>query len=429
MGSMAYGDGDIESLDPEKLEVLQRHRFADLLNTVLGANAFYIRKFAGIRFDPLADSLDQLPFTTRDEIQHDQREHPPYGSNLTFPPDQYIRLHQTSATSGGSPLRWLDTAESWNWFKRCWRTIYNAAGVQAGDRCMFPFSFGPFVGFWAAFEAATELGCLTIAAGGMTTTARLRMILDNAVTVIGCTPTYALRLAEVAASEGIDIAASPVRALIVAGEPGGNIPATRAKIESAWGARVFDHTGMTEIGSCGFECLESPGGVHLIESEFIAESIDPESGAPSPDGEIGELVLTNLGRTGSPLIRYRTGDLVRMLRRRCACGRWFAWLEGGILGRTDDMIFIRGNNVFPSAIEELVRALPIIEFRMTATQRTPMTELKIEVEVSPSAETQAITRQLSDAIRDRFHFKPNVMAVDPGTLPRYEMKARRLVRE
>jgi len=426
---MGYHDPDVETLDREALDGLQRRKLGELLRQVLASNAFYVRKFAGLRFDSLTDALARLPFTTREELQNDQREHPPYGSNLTFPPDHYIRLHQTSATAGQAPLRWLDTADSWNWFKNCWHMIYCAAGVQSGDRLLFPFSFGPFVGFWAAFETAIDMGCLTMATGGMTTTARLHMILDNAATVIGCTPTYALRMAEVAASEGIDLAASPVKALIVAGEPGGCIAATRTRMESAWRARVFDHTGMTEIGSCSFECVEAPGGVHIIESEFIAEVINPETSGAVSDGTVGELVLTNLGRVGSPLIRYRTGDQVRMLRERCACGRWFARLEGGILGRTDDMLLIRGNNVFPAAVEEVVRGFPIVEFRITAKQGLSLTELRIEIEPSPGTDGCGTARKLSEAIRDRFNFRPVVAAVDPGTLPRYEMKSRRLIRE
>lgn len=415
-------------MEREALLEVQRRKLQSMWSVVMGSNPFYTRKFAGLSFDPASDRLELLPFTTREEIQNDQRDHPPYGSNLTFPPDQYIRLHQTSATTGGTPLRWLDTADSWEWFKLCWKIIYEAAAVQPGDRCIFPFSFGPFVGFWAAFEAAADLGCLTIAAGGMSTSARLQMILDNAVTVVGCTPTYALRMAEIAESEKIDLAGSSVRALIVAGEPGGSIPSTRSRIEAGWGARVFDHTGMTEIGSCSFECMESPGGVHLIETQFIGEVIDPDSGAPKADGEVGELVLTNLGRIGSPLIRYRTGDLVRMLRGRCACGRWFTRLEGGILGRTDDMILVRGNNVFPTAIEELVRGFAVVEFRVTASQSGSMTQLRIEIEPAPASDAKVVVQKISDTVRDRWNFKPDVVAVDPGTLPRYEMKSRRFVR-
>lgn len=420
---------DMGNINSGEIHGLQRRKLGDLLQNILEHNAFYIRKLAGLKFDPLSDPLDTLPFTTRQELQDDQQENPPYGSNLTFPPDSYVRMHQTSASSGSQPLRWLDTAESWEWFNDCWNVIYEAAGIQPGDRFIFPFSFGPFVGFWAAFETAVNMGCLTIAGGGLSTLARLRMIQDNAVTIVACTPTYALRMAEVARQEGIDLASSSVRTLIVAGEPGGCIPSTRMAIESAWGARLLDHSGMTEVGSYGFECVESTGGMHVIETQFIAEVVDPDSGSPVGEGEAGELVLTNLGRIGSPLIRYRTGDQVRMLRRRCACGRWFAWLEGGILGRLDDMLIIRGNNVFPAAVEEVLRRFPIVEFRVTAIQMASGSDLRIEVEPSPGTDMPSIVRGICDAIRDRFHFNPSVLTVAAGTLPRYEMKARRFHRE
>src|SRR5260221_9815246 len=179
------------------------------------------------------------------------------------------------------------------------------------DRIFFPFSFGPFLGFWAGFEGANRMGNLCIAAGGMSSSARLNLLLENRATVVCCTPTYALRLAEVAAEQKIDLAASAVRAILVAGEPGGNIPATRRRIETAWGARVVDHWGMTELGPLAIESLDEPGGLYLLETECIAEIIDPQSGETVPDGTEGELVITNLGRVGSPLIRYRTGDRVR----------------------------------------------------------------------------------------------------------------------
>ncbi len=315
---------------------------------------------------------------------------------------------------------------------------------------MFPFSFGPFLGFWCGFESAVDLGNLCLPAGGMTTTARLRYLLDNAVTFVCCTPTYALRMVEVAATEGIDLRASAVRGLIVAGEPGGNIAATRARIESCWGGRVFDHVGMTEIGPWGFECLQSPGGVHVNECEFIAEVIDADTANPVPDGGSGELVLTNLGRTGSPLIRYRTGDQVRLSRGRCPCGRWFSRVEGGILGRVDDMLVIRGNNVVPSAVEGIIREFDeVAEFSMELDEQGSMAELRIVLEPrtlasrgfqpartsaqdkacgSQSVDLAGLAEQLTNAIRDRLHFTPRVTLVKPGSLPRFEMKADRVVR-
>lgn len=425
---MAYHVPKEETLEPPALAALQRTKLSALLGTARRRNRFYGGKLADLAFDPDRDELSDLPFTTRDEIQQDQAAHPPYGTNLTYPLEDYIRLHQTSG-SMGVPLRILDRRDDWRCWIRCWGIIYRAAGVTPRDRFLFPFSFGPFLGFWAAFDGALELGNLCLPGGGMTTAARLRFMIDNSVTVIACTPTYALRMAEVAAEEGIDLAGAPVRALFVAGEPGGSIPSTRAKIESAWGARVFDHAGMTEVGPYAFECLEAPGGMHVIESEFIPEVVDPTSGHAVPAGTTGELVLTNLGRWGAPLIRYRTGDSVRMTRGRCACGRSFARLEGGILGRRDDMLFIRGNNVFPAAIEAILREFSgVAEFRLEVDARGAMADLRIDIEPTPDADRATLAAEIVRAVRDRLGFTPQVCLVEAGALPRFELKARRVVR-
>lgn len=393
-----------------------------MLDLIRRSNSFYQRKLAGV-------SMNALPITTRSEIQQDQIEYPPYGTNLTFGLERYVRLHQTSGTTT-TPLRWLDTAESWIWFRDGWRWVLECAGVVPSDRVLVPFSFGPFIGFWGGFEAAIDLGCLVLPAGGMTTSARLRYLLDHAVTVVCCTPTYALRLAEVAAAEGVDLAGSAVRILVVAGEPGGSIPATRRRLETAWGARVFDHSGMTEIGAYGFQCGSDPTSVHILETEFVPEVIDPTSGAGVADGIVGELVLTNLGRWGSPLIRYRTGDLVRMIRGRCACGRWFARLQGGILGRADDMLVVRGNNVFPSTIEGVLREFDeVAEFAIVVGSTRPLTELAIAVEPRAGVGVKGLAERIVGAMRDRLHFRPEVRLVSPGSLPRSEMKSRRVIPE
>jgi phenylacetate-CoA ligase len=417
-----------ETLDRAGLYALQQEKFRAMMRAVLGGNGFYGRKLQGVDLSDWAG----LPFTTRAELEADQAASPPYGTNLTYPMEQYVRLHQTSGSTG-RPLRWLDTRESWEWFRKCWGIVYAAAGVTRQDRIFFPFSFGPFIGFWGAFEGAGGLGSLAIPGGGMTTTARLRMIVDNAVTVVCCTPTYALRMAEVAEQEGIDLAASAARALIVAGEPGGSIPATRKRIEEAWGAKVFDHTGMTEIGALGFQCRHDAGSVHLMESECIAEVIDPLTGRAVAEGMAGELVLTNLGRWGSPLIRYRTGDQVRLTRERCGCGRGFARMIGGIAGRVDDMFVIRGNNIFPSAIEALLRGIPeVAEFQIELSASGTLTEMKLIVEprpvISPALVSQ-LPEQIGRRMQDTLNFRCRVEMAPGGTLPRFEMKARRVVRK
>jgi phenylacetate-CoA ligase len=424
---------DEETLAPEPLHTLQRRKLARLLDVVRESNPFYRQKYAGLPFNPASDPMSALPFTTRAELEADQVAHPPFGTNLTFPITDYCRFHQTSG-SGGRPMRWLDTRESWDWFKKLWGVIFRAAHIVPGERLMFPFSFGPFVGFWAAFEGGVALGNLCLPAGGLSTGSRLKMAVENEVDVICCTPTYALHMADAAREAGISLPKSKVRALIVAGEAGGSVPEVRRRIEEGWGARVFDHNGMTEMGAMGFECWERPGeGVHLIESECIAEVIDPATDKEVPDGEPGELILTNLGRVGSPLIRYRTGDHVRLTRnRKCACGRWFARLEGGILGRIDDMFTVRGNNVFPTAIEAVIRRFPeVAEFRVTLTSGGGLASVAVEIEPVPPAASsaEALAKRVASALQESLSFRADVSAVPRGTLPRFEMKAKRFVRK
>ncbi len=410
-----------------QLERRQRERLAEVLRAATSGR-FYARKLAGIAFDPRRDPLDRLPLTTRAELMADQAADPPYGGVLCEPLERFNRLHQTSGTTSGAPLRWLDTPESWAWWKRCWSAVYDAADVRPGEPLLFAFSFGPFIGFWSAFETAAERGNLCLAAGGMSSAARLQHVIDNRARVVCCTPTYALHLGQVAGQSGMRIADGRVRALIVAGEPGGSVPAVRAAIERDWGARVFDHAGMTEIGAWGFEAVERPGGLFVNEDEFIAEVLDSQTLQPAAAGEEGELVLTNLGRMGSPLIRYRTGDRVRAEHGLDHRGRPLLWCAGGVLGRSDDMLIIRGNNVYPAAIEGIVREFDgVAEFRIVVARSAAMIELDIEVEPRSTEGAADVTGAIADRVRDRLGFRPRVRLLPPGSLPRFEFKARRVV--
>lgn len=419
-------------LDRAELTALQQARLGKLLDEVLPRNPFYARKFqaAGLRRDDIGgrDNLRRLPWTTKSELLADQLAHPPYGSNLTYPVAQYTRMHQTSGSTS-QPLRWLDTAASWEHLLGCWQSIFDIAGITAADRLLFAFSFGPFLGFWTAFEAGQRRGCLCLPGGGISSVARLNMMLDHQATAVFCTPTYALRLAETAREHGIELSKAndryAVRALVVAGEPGGCIPATRERIEDAWQARVFDHSGMTEVGPMAIECTEGRGGLHILEGDYLIEVIDPKSEQAAPAGAIGELVVTTLGRVGSPLIRYRTGDLVRVDGRPCPCGRTFMRLAGGILGRTDNMIHVRGNNVYPAALENVIRRFrEVAEFRIVVNEQASMTELRIEIE--PENNGDDLPERVSQAIRDELLFRAEVVIVE--SLPRFEMKASRVIR-
>jgi phenylacetate-CoA ligase len=382
---------EVEQLDRSRLAEGQGRRLMELLRAIHGRNQFYTRKLqdAGIDINSLRlpEDFKQLPLTTKAELNADQAVNPPWGTALTEPLSHYTRYCQTSSTTG-RPLRWIDTNDSWQWLLECWKTVYRGARVTQSDRVFFPFSFGPFLGFWAGFEAGPQIGLHCIPGGGMSSQIRLSMIETIGATVVCCTPTYALRLAEIAEHERRrPLADGTVRMLIVAGEPGGSIPATRERIERSWGARVLDHHGLTEVGPVSFECWDAPGSLHINEAEFIAEVLDLRTGEEVEDGQTGELVLTNLGRTASPAIRYRTGDLVIRRSEPCACGRTWARLAGGILGRADDMVNIRGVNVYPVGIESVVRRLPeVVEFRSVVSRQGSMRSLRLEIEVAPEFE-------------------------------------------
>jgi len=423
-------DPALETLPRERLTEHQWRRFRALAAELLGGpgapgNAFVRKKWGAAGVGAVADlsgwdAFRRLPFTTKQEFVADQAEHPLFGTNLTYPLERYVRIHQTSGTSG-TPLRWLDTQASWDWWTRCWQFVLAAASVTPADRVFFPFSFGLFIGFWAGFDGARALGALAIPGGGQDSATRLAWIETLGATVLVCTPSYALHLVEVARERGIDLAKLPVRITVHAGEPGAGIPAVRARIEAGWGARTFDHSGMTEMGAYGYECVEQ-AGLHVNESEFIAEVIDPATGAPAREGE---LVLTNLGRVGSPAIRYRTGDRVRLADEPCACGRTFLRLAGGILGRLDDMLIVRGVNVFPSAIEGIVRRFPQVdEFQIEVFRDGQLDEIRVLLEIADA--TAAVSVQ--EALRAGLGIRLEVAPVALGSLPRYELKARRVVR-
>jgi len=433
---VTYYDRDVETCDRERLQELQTRKLLALLNKVAKTNPFYRRKWAAVGLtDPRGvqspRDFFKLPFTTKGELVEDQATNPPFGTNLSIPITRFVRLHQTSGTTG-KPLKWLDTVQSWNWWLRCWSYVYKGAGIGPSDRIFMSFSFGPFIGFWTAYEAAEKIGALAIPGGGLESLLRLHSLLENEATVLVCTPTYALRLAQIAAENNIDLVNSPIRKTIHAGEPGASIPATKKQIEASWGAKCFDHTGMTEVGATGFECVAQPGGIHLIESEFIFEVIDPETGSQLPEGKEGELVITNLGRFGMPVFRYRSGDRVKLNYGRCECGRTFARMEGGILGRVDDMIVVRGINVFPSAIENIIRQYSEVEeFQVEVTREKEMNELHLRLELNPSIQSSqavsSVVKAIANDLHTRLALRVETTVVPAGSLPRFDLKARRFI--
>ncbi len=420
----------LEALDSAQLAAHQLGRLNTLLKAILPQNRFYADKLSQIPAAALRsadgplqalDELKQLPFTFKDELLNPL--HPgDLAANLTFPQDRYTRFHQTSGTRG-RPLVVLDTADDWAWWMDCWQFVLDAAEVSSGQCVFMAFSFGPFVGFWSAFDAACARGCLVVPGGGLSTLARLELLRRSRATAVFCTPSYALHLVEVAVENQITIGDLEVTKLILAGEAGGSVPEIRSRIENAWQARVIDHSGATEVGPWGYGDPNGEG-LYINENDFIAEFLSLETGAAAGEGELAELVLTNLGRVGSPVIRYRTGDLVRPSWRRVGPNR-FVFLPGGVLSRADDMMVIRGVNVFPSSIEQILRGFPeVIEYRMTARTNGAMDQLVVEIE-----DRLNDPNRVAQELQLRLGLKVEVLTTPLGSLPRVEGKGKRFIDE
>jgi len=430
-GGVVMGQ-EVDYSSKEEIKKVQLQKLNDLLMFVNQNNAFYSAKYLGIKFplNSLAE-LENLPFSTKKEFVNDQDDFPPLGKNHSYPEENYIRYHQTSGTTG-RPLKVLDTAESWDWLADCWVKVFRSVGVTKHDRLFLAFSFGPFIGFWTAYEGAKKVGALVIPGGGQTSLERLQSIITNKATVLVCTPSYALHMEEVAKEAGIDLSQTSIRITIHAGEPGASVPAVRDKIEQIWGAVCYDHSGMTEVGVVSYSCAAKTG-LHCNESGYIVEVIDPDTLKPVANGEKGELVLTNLGRWGYPAIRYRTHDFVIKNETICSCGNPNILLPGGIIGRTDDMMIVRGVNIFPPSIEAILREfLELVEFRIVLYTIAGMDQVKVEVELSDYSENnQPQNNQTLDKmrklLRERIGLRIEVELKASHSLPRFEMKARRTI--
>jgi phenylacetate-CoA ligase len=300
-------------------------------------------------------------------------------------------------------------------------------------QCLFGFAW--FVGGLGGSAGFARIGATVIPAGSGDTERQLDTIATYGTTSVSATPSFALYLAEVAEQQGRPLAASTVRHLQVGGEPGGGLPATRAAIEQLWGARCYDGYGSLEFQPIAWECTEQAGG-HLAEDFALAEVVDPETGRPVPDGTPGVLVLTHLDKQACPLVRWWTGDVVVRDGDRCGCGRTSARLVGGVLGRADDMLVVRGVNLFPSAVEQLVREFPDTtgEFQIVLSPRVTdpvtgyLTGIELRVETT-AADRAGFAARLAERCRADLTVRCDVHAADPGSLPRSTHKSHRVVRQ
>ena len=439
MAYPVYWNPKNETLPRDDLHALQLLKLQRMCQWAYARSPFHRLRFdtAGFHPDQLKtlDDIRRIPMMTREEWMASEQQTPLFGDLPATDHAHAIRYHLTSGTSGRMPIRVLDGMKDWEWIAEMWCYGFWGFGVRPEDTVYFAFGYGSFIGFWGAHYCCEKIGALVIPGGAQTTEARVRQIVEMGATTVCSTPTYALRLWQQATEMGIDLAKeSQVNKVLLSGEPAGSIPAVKRQLEEAWGAKCGDSAGMTEIGTIMiFECANQPGGTHIIEDHFIEEVIDPETGDTVSYGELGERVVTSFGRGFIPLLRYRTKDMVlKVPASTCSCGRTGDLYDGGIRGRWDDMKLIRGTNVYPRAVEAIVREEDAIdEFQIYIWRRDDIRdEITIKAEVKPGREAEWPTiqqRLAADLAAAHEGLRFIVEQAEPGSLPRFELKAKRLV--
>jgi phenylacetate-CoA ligase len=439
MADTPYWNPRHETMPREEIEALQVRKLRNLLAWAEAEVPWHAERLrgAGVTSEGISslDDLRRIPFLTREEWMQGQLDRPPYGPLLAAPPERAIRYHMTSGTTGRNPIRVLDSMKDWEWIAEMWCYGLWGFGVRPADTLFVAFGYSTFIGFWGLHYAGEKLGCLVLPGGALTTEQRVRQIVEMEATVVASTPTYALRMAQEAKQLGIDLAGSAVQRLVLSGEPAGSIPATKKLIEEQWGAKAGDTAGMTELGTIMiFECEEQPGGTHIIEDHYVEEVVDPETDRLVPYGELGERVVTSFGRGFIPVIRYRTRDfVVRVPGSSCSCGRTFDIYDGGIRGRVDDMKLVRGTNVYPRAVEALVREHPEVdEFQIHLyTAEGVRDEIEVVVEIpDQDADHEGVLSRLGKSLAEAHeNLRFGVREAEVGTLPRFELKAKRVLDE
>jgi phenylacetate-CoA ligase len=426
----------LETMDRADRRELQVRRFREQAVYVDENSPFYRAKFDEADIDPesietMAD-VRNVPTTTKDELREAQTTEPfPYGDLLAVPPEEVTEYHQTSGTTG-QPVRQADSWQDWEWWGDCWATVLWAQGVRPDDRVFFPFSYNVFIAFWAAHYAAERIGAEIVPGGNLSSVQRVRKMDELDVTVFASTPTYALRLAEVAEEEGFDPAGMAVERIVCAGEPGASVPGTKNRIEDRWGASVYDHAGATEAGAWGFSCEDDSTGMHVNEASFLVEVLDG-NGEPVESGERGEVVITPLAREAQPYLRFELRDRVEMHSGEvCDCGRTFQFADGGVLGRSDDLTKVNGVLLSPTAIEDTVRRCDVVsdEYRVVIGEHDEkdVDVIRLVCESAPNvtASDEGIEQTLSEDLKATTNLTFRVEVQNHESLERFELKADRL---
>jgi phenylacetate-CoA ligase len=431
-----YWNPILETMPLEKLRELQLKKFKKILRWAYDHSRFHRRLYddAGLEPDDIRtlDDVRLVPKTGKAMMQDVQRKDPfPYGDALCVPLEKVTEFHQTSGTTG-QPVYQPDTWQDWEWWAESWCYIMYAQGFRNTDRVFIPFGYNVFVAYWAGHYAGEKIGCEVIPGGVLDTETRILKMRELKASATMGTPTYILSMANTARTRlGLDPAKDLfIEKILCAGEPGANIPSTKQRMEQAWGARVYDHAGATEIGAWSYECTAQPGGLHVNEALFLVELEDLETGELITEaGRQGKLVITALDREAQPCIRFDSKDIAQWAAEPCPCGRTFRLLRGGVLGRADDITKVKGVLLAPAAIEEAVRSIPELgdEYEVVVSKKGDLDDISLKVELNPwnEVEPEAVRVRLVDQLRLKTNLRYNIEFHPYGSLPRYTLKAQR----
>ncbi len=430
----------VETLPLERLRAIQLAKLQRVVTFAWERSPFYRRLWEQHGVSPAAirtlEDVSKLPVVRREDFEAAQQAQPLFGDIPTAPPDSptFMKFWATSGSTG-QPRLWLATKEDHENDMYLFLRAFYAYGVRPGMRGYFGFAYPPFEAFWKAHYAAEAMGCQVIPKGPLPTAVILRNLTRWKADFMVCTPTFALRQAEVARQEGIDLRETGIRLIVVAGEPGGSLPGTKALIEQLWGgARVCDAFGMTEISgpvlfTCDHQAARRAPCAHMVLDYTLFEVVDPATLAPVPPDEEGALIVTSLFRLGMPVVRMFTNDLLEVTRERCDCGRSFPLVRGGIHGRLDDVLFYKGVKVSPAIAETAVRSVPGLGLEYCLELHGDALQLIAEAsEGVDEGQCAALARALEQEFTRLTTLRIPANVVPAGRLARAEMKSRRLIR-
>jgi phenylacetate-CoA ligase len=435
MSSGKYWNPILETLPPGKLQQLQLKKFQNIFRWAYGHSKFHHKLYSDAGIEPgdikTFDDIRKVPKVGKSMMRAIQGKDPyPYGDMLCVPLEEVTEYHQTSGTTG-QPVYQADTWQDWEWFAEAWAFVLYAQGYRARDRVFLPFGYNVFIAFWGAHYGAEKLGCEVIPGGVLNTEARILKMQELKATAMMATPTYVLGMADTARRKlGIDpVKDLLIRKITVAGEPGGSIPTTKKRMEEAWGAKVYDHIGATEIGPWSYECTYQ-SGLHVNEALFLVEIEDVDTGELITEpGKRGRMVITAFDRIAQPCIKFDSNDIIEWSPDECECGRTFRLIKGGVVGRADDITKVKGVLLAPTSIEEVVRSISGLsdEYEVLVTKKGDLDDITLKVELVPGQErdVDAIKDKLVDQLRVKTGLGYNLEFHEYGTLPRYEVKAKR----